>query len=350
MKIQKALFIKTKNIGDSIILTASISALPKTFKYVDVICLPESQSIFEMNNRVRNVFVIPRHLSGFYKLRAYFNIYKKLFSEHYDLLAQFSFDWRGAFLARFINVDLSVARRNAHRGFFWEKSFDYIASPLDLKRSIADQDVDLLRLINLYEKKIAPAYSLNVKSSQKNKILRWFEKKHLDFKSNWIVIHASSRWKFKEIPKTTWVRVIDALALKNISVVLSGSQSDLQDNEDIISLCKSKPILVKDFSLKDTAALYQLANLVVTIDSMSTHLSSAVGTPVISIFGPTSDKNWGPWMVKHKIIALGELDDPSFSCRPCYKEGCEGSRVSDCLNQVNYKSIIDNICDLLNKK
>jgi heptosyltransferase-3 len=144
--------------------------------------------------------------------------------------------------------------------------------------------------------------------------------------------------------------VIDALALKNISVVLSGSQSDLQDNEDIISLCKSKPTLVKDFSLKDTAALYQLANLVVTIDSMSTHLSSAVGTPVISIFGPTSDKNWGPWMVKHKIIALGELDDPSFSCRPCYKEGCEGSRVSDCLNQVNYKSIIDNICDLLNKK
>ncbi len=43
--IKTALFLKTKNIGDSIILTSSIAALPKTFKYVDVVCLPESEPV-----------------------------------------------------------------------------------------------------------------------------------------------------------------------------------------------------------------------------------------------------------------------------------------------------------------
>jgi ADP-heptose:LPS heptosyltransferase len=68
--IKTALFLKTKNIGDSIILTSSIAALPKVFKYVDVVCLPESESIFKMNPRVREIFVIPRHLKGIKKLFA----------------------------------------------------------------------------------------------------------------------------------------------------------------------------------------------------------------------------------------------------------------------------------------
>lgn len=66
-KIKKALFLKTKNIGDAIILTASIAALPSSYRYVDVICLPHSQSIFRMNKRVRHVFVIPRDKKGYIK-------------------------------------------------------------------------------------------------------------------------------------------------------------------------------------------------------------------------------------------------------------------------------------------
>ena len=37
-KDKKAIFIKTKNIGDSIILTSAIRALPDDFKCVDIVC------------------------------------------------------------------------------------------------------------------------------------------------------------------------------------------------------------------------------------------------------------------------------------------------------------------------
>ena len=347
-KIRKALFIKTKNIGDSIILTGAISALPATFKYVDVICLPDSKDIFEMNPRVRHVLVIPRDLSGFKKLLSYFRIYKKIYKEHYDFLAQFSTDWRGALCAIFLNVRLSVSRKNSRRGFFWEKSFDLIAPQTSQESPIIEQDVDLLRVANLYKKSVAPSYHLDIETSRLNQIKLWLRSHHIHLKNKLVIIHAASRWKFKEIPISSWVEVIDDLKSQQIDVVLSGSELDEKKNYEILRQCKLKPVLTNHFSLKDTTALFKLADLVLTIDSMSTHLASAVKTPVISIFGPTNERNWGPWKGKYKVIGMSASDSEIFSCRPCGRAGCEGTKVSQCLVQLDPKVITKNARALLN--
>ena len=270
-RAKKALFLKTKNIGDAIILTASIAALPSSYRFVDVICLPHSEAIFKMNKRVRHVFVIPRDKKGLNKITAYFNLFKRLFKERYDLFANFSVDWRGAVLARLIHIETSVSRLTDRRGTFWHQSFDFLAPSLDSERAMAEQDVDLLRSANLYKKLVAPAYELNISSLQKNKVNGWLKKHDIHAKNKLVVIHASSRWKFKEIPVTSWAKIIDELHSQKIDVVISGSYEDLKTNEMIFNLCESKPVLTKDFSLIDTAALYERANLVLTIDSMSTH-------------------------------------------------------------------------------
>jgi len=343
--IKSALFLKTKNIGDSIILTSSIAALPKAFKYVDIVCLPESESIFKMNPRVRHIFVIPRHLKGLQKFSSYYKIFKKLISNHYNFLAQFSVDWRGALLARLLNVDLSVAREASRRGKFWHQSFNLIA-PLKDNKPVAEQDVDLLRAAGLYQKKEAPSYQIDAPQKNQLKIKKWLQAHHIS-KNKLIVIHASSRWKFKEIPTTTWPKIIDELKSKKIDVIISGSKEDLNTNQIIYTLCKSKPLLTTGFSLEDTAALYKEADLVLTIDSMSSHLASAVKTPVISIFGPTNEKIWGPWRVKNSVISMTTKDDPVFACRPCGQDGCEGSKISQCLVQLDPEVILSEVYNFL---
>ena len=339
-RAKKALFLKTKNIGDAIILTASIAALPSSYRFVDVICLPHSEAIFKMNKRVRHVFVIPRDKQGLYKIFAYFNLFKRLFKERYDLFAHFSVDWRGAVLARLIHIETSVSRLTDRRGTFWHQSFDFLAPSLDSERAMAEQDVDLLRSANLYKKSVAPAYELNISSLQKNKVNGWLKKHDIHAKNKLVVIHASSRWKFKEIPVTSWAKIIDELHSQKIDVVISGSYEDLKTNEMIFNLCESKPVLTKDFSLIDTAALYERANLVLTIDSMSTHLASAVKTPVVSIFGPTNEKNWGPWKGKYRVSGLSAKDNEMFACRPCGQDGCEGTKISQCLVQLDPKMVM----------
>ena len=339
-RAKKALFIKTKNIGDAIILTASIAALPTSYGFVDVLCLPHSEAIFRMNKRVRHVFVIPRDKIGLNKISAYLKLFKRLFKERYDLLAHFSVDWRGAVLARLIHVETSVSRQTDRRGYFWHQSFNFLAPTLDHERPMAEQDVDLLRSVNLYKKSVAPAYKLDISDLQKNKVNAWLKKHDIHSKNELVVIHASSRWNFKEIPMASWAKIVDELKSKNIEVVISGSHDDLKTNEMIFDLCESKPVLTKDFSLIDTAALYERANLILTIDSMSTHLASAVKTPVVSIFGPTNEKNWGPWKGKYKVIGLSAKDNEMFACRPCGMDGCEGSKISQCLVQMDPQKVV----------
>ncbi|CAM8362580.1 glycosyltransferase family 9 protein [Candidatus Methylopumilus universalis] len=341
------MFLKTKNIGDSIILTSAISALPKDYQYIDIVCLPESEPIFKMHPRVRNVFVIPRHLKSFSKVMAYIKFYQEITSYSYDLLAHFSNDWRGALLQRIFPAKLSVARKTHRRGQFWHQSFDILTESLDDVRPIAEQDVDLLRAVGLYGNVKAPSYLIKSSINQKLKIKNWLSKHSVVSNKKLVVIHAPSRWKFKELPIATWANVIDTLKDKKFEIVLCGSKEDLLTNQAIYALCKMKPILTNNFSLEDTAALYSLAHLVLTIDSMSTHLASATQTPVISIFGPSNEKNWGPWGGKHRVIALTSKDAPTFACRPCGQDGCEGSKISQCLVQMNPSMIIHEALKIL---
>ena len=51
------------------------------------------------------------------------------------------------------------------------------------------------------------------------------------------------------------------------------------------NLCHKKPILTESFTLTETAALLECADLLISIDSMVIHLASAIKTPVIAIFG-----------------------------------------------------------------
>ena len=341
------MFLKTKNIGDSIILTSAISALPKDYQYIDIVCLPESEPIFKMHPRVRHVFVIPRHLKSLSKIMAYIKIYQEITSYSYDLLAHFSNDWRGALLQRIFPAKLSVARKTHRRGQFWHQSFDSLAESLDDLRPIVEQDVDLLRAVKLFNSKKAPPYLVRPSSKQRAKIKSWLSQKSISANKKLVVIHAPSRWKFKELPIATWARVINVLKENKFEVVLCGSKDDLLTNQDIFASCTIKPVVTNNFSLSDTAALYSLAHLVLTIDSMSTHLASATQTPVISNFGPTNERNWGPWGGKHSVIALTTENSPTFACRPCGKDGCEGSKISQCLIQMEPNLIINEALKML---
>jgi heptosyltransferase-3 len=266
---------------------------------------------------------------------------------HYNFLAQFSGDWRGALLARWLKVKLSIARKNYRNNFIWHRSFDLISNIAISFRHMAEQDVDLLRKAGLYNEAEAPPYHLIVSKDKIIEIRNWLKKNKILNKKKIVLIHAPSRWKFKEIPASTWVDVIQDIKFKGYQVVLTGSQSDFEFNKSIFDLCKLKPLLTDNFSLEDTAALYKLADLLISIDSMSIHLAGALKIPVVAIFGPTNEKNWAPWKVKHRIVSLSEEDSPSLSCRPCGLDGCGGSKVSHCLTLVPSKMISTAAFDLL---
>ena len=81
-------------------------------------------------------------------------------------------------------------------------------------------------------------------------------------------------------------------------------------------------------TLKQLAALSAQAKLFIGVDSAPMHIAAAMQTPVLALFGPSGDKEWGPWMVKHRVITS---DHP---CRPCGQDGCGGGKISECLTTL----------------
>jgi heptosyltransferase-3 len=73
------------------------------------------------------------------------------------------------------------------------------------------------------------------------------------------------------------------------------------------------------------------------------HIAAAVGRPVIALFGPSGEFNWGPWGNGHVVIKK------DWECRPCGADGCEGSKKSRCLEEISEEEVLQTAFQFLNR-
>ena len=85
-------------------------------------------------------------------------------------------------------------------------------------------------------------------------------------------------------------------------------------------------------SLRDLAALYRRASVLLTTDSGPMHLAAAVGTPVVALFGPTSPERTGPYGNGHVVIRRG------MDCSPCFRKACE---TLQCMKSITVDEVFE---------
>jgi heptosyltransferase-2 len=101
-------------------------------------------------------------------------------------------------------------------------------------------------------------------------------------------------------------------------VVVIGGKEDAHLGEAIVG---AAPITahsaVGQLSLRESAAVIKRAALLVTNDSSPLHLATAVGTPILAIFGSTVPAfGYGPIRSGDQVAEILTLD-----CRPCSSHG-----------------------------
>ena len=87
-------------------------------------------------------------------------------------------------------------------------------------------------------------------------------------------------------------------------------------------------------SLKQLAALSARARLFVGVDSAPMHIAASSGTPVVALFGPSGDVEWGPWGSGHRVVVSAQ-----HACRPCGQDGCGGGKLSECLTSLTLAQV-----------
>jgi heptosyltransferase II len=130
-----------------------------------------------------------------------------------------------------------------------------------------------------------------------------------------VAIAPGARWSTKRWPAERFAAVADALAAEGVSIVLCGGPGDRDAFAAFRASTRAKVAADLSFLPIDAlAAAIARVQLLVACDSGPVHLASAVGTPVLALFGPTSATRWGP-PPPGRALSLG------LKCQPCSNHG-----------------------------
>jgi hypothetical protein len=88
-----------------------------------------------------------------------------------------------------------------------------------------------------------------------------------------------------------FVELADRLRARGARVVVVGGPGE---DELVAKLGAGADVVSASAPLREVAALLAAVTIVVANDSGLMHVASAVGTPTLGIFGPTSERLWGP--------------------------------------------------------
>jgi heptosyltransferase-3 len=161
-------------------------------------------------------------------------------------------------------------------------------------------------------------------------------------KDAFILIHPTSRWRFKCLSVAQMRKLVAELVRQGKRVLVSSGPDPIEVAmvEDIV---RGFPVenYAGKLTLKELGALIQLSSLLICVDSVPLHIASALKAPVIALFGPTSEVTWGPWRNPYARVVTQNL-----SCRPCYQDGCGGSKFSDCLQQLSVEKILEQMQEI----
>ncbi len=148
--------------------------------------------------------------------------------------------------------------------------------------------------------------------------------------------HINRRWAPENFAKLA-LKLIKELDAR---VLIFGGPEEKKLREQICSYANNSEhiIPVEGTSLRESAALIQKCNVMVSNDSSLMHISAAVQTPVVALFGYTNPVWVHPWKVKHKIVSK------NLPCSPCFfyspkSAQCYAKKDFECVKSITVEEV-----------
>jgi heptosyltransferase-2 len=133
-----------------------------------------------------------------------------------------------------------------------------------------------------------------------------------------VVIAPGSVGPSKSWPASYYAELARALGQQGCAVWIVGGPNEHQLAGEIVGASLSAARDLTGNDLRDAVLALAAASVAITNDSGLSHVSAAIGTPTISIFGPTDPRLWAP--LNPLAAAIETLTD--VPCRPCHKPTC----------------------------
>jgi lipopolysaccharide heptosyltransferase II len=152
-----------------------------------------------------------------------------------------------------------------------------------------------------------------------------------------------SRWESKKwFPRQTAESAAEVRRRFGLDVVLLGGTEDVAFAREVesfgLSACTN---LAGRTSLREALGVLARARVAVGPDSGLMHLSAAVGTPVVSLWGATNPVRTGPWGFESLAVRGRAV------CSPCYLRECPVGRI--CMRSIGVEEVVETVSKALSR-
>ena len=341
--VKRALVTKLRHHGDVLLASPVFSTLKAVAPHVEVDALVyrDTAPMLEGHPAIARLFTIDRDWKRegvIRQLSAERGLVRELRGRGYDLLVHLTEHKRGIALARRLRPRYAVTTERAlERGpaLLWKRHFTHFYRlPRATERAVVEQNLDALRRLGIEVPESTRALVM-VPGDEAERRVEGLLTAHGLACGGFVHAHPGSRWLFKCWPADRVAALLGRIVAGGLPVVLTGAP-DERERAMLDAIRAQLPPdatarvvdLGGQLSLRELAALTARARLFVGVDSAPMHIASAMGTPAVATFGPSSELAWGPWRNPHRVVAS------AHTCRPCGLDGCGGSKVSECLTTL----------------
>ncbi|HET9385297.1 MAG TPA: lipopolysaccharide heptosyltransferase II [Gemmatimonadales bacterium] len=293
------LVIQTAFLGDVVLSTPLLSALAERYGPVDVVTTPIAAPLVETHPAVRQVFPYDKRRAdrGWRGLRA---LATRLHQQRYGRAYLPHRSLRSAALALFARIPSRIG---------YAGSWSFLYTEARTKPRMGHESDRLLTLADEAPGVYRPQLRPTPDDAQVAAGL---------IDGDFVALAPGSIWGSKR-----WPYYAELAARLEGDVVVVGGQDDAALGDEIVRAVeggrgRSRAVnACGRLTLRQSAALIGRAALLVTNDSAPLHLATAMGTPVVALFGPTVTAfGFGP--LRAGDIALGV---EGLRCRPCSPHG-----------------------------
>lgn len=289
---KKILLVRNDNVGDLICTTPAIEALRKKYPLaqIDIVVNSYNYSAIDQNPFVNKIYCYtkPKHKKTIKdKIKAAFGKLKIIYDinrENYDvvIVLRSDFSKSAQLFSKITNAKYKVGVKNP-RG---KDDFNiYIA--FDKKMNEVDFCYESIKSFGV------------IKDNENTKFYVPFNliEKYAQFK-NFIAFHISARVLNNQMSYDKLYLILNELKDKNIIIT-----AEPKDYELALKLEKNLNIkFIKTDSFIDLGGLFSNLQLLITLEGGTMHLSPAVGTKTLALFGVSDINRWYPWGYKDLVI------------------------------------------------
>lgn len=343
------LLVQLGDIGDVVLTTPTIRAVRETY--------PEARISILVRKPFGNLLLADPNLFGvvetekirgsiFHMLHEYVKFIRKLRRARYDLVIDLRTGDRGAILSFLTGAQERVGQ-HLGKSFWHDLFFTKIIRELNVApppvHPGADQSLRVVRELGMTTDDSTPR--LYIAPHDRLRAGALLAEVGLAPEARMVTVNPFSRWKYKEWNDAKWGEVIDWVwEAHHIPVLLIGSPEEAAACQKIVAGRKGRIInLAGRTTLSELTALLSMSSLHLGVDSAAPHIAAAVGTPTVTIHGPS---DWRAWRI---IDGLHKVVIPAMECAPCNQRGCDDTEISQCLENLEAGAVIEVIGQMLRK-